>query len=259
MTRAILSVSVDAMRYPGKASAADLIRGVRIDVPAGSFVSILGRSGSGKTTLLRVIAGLERRFAGTVRLAGIDVKGPTRDIQIVFQDNRLLPWKTAKGNIEFALPRTVVQDTVVDDWIAKVGLTKERDSWPKALSGGQEGRVAFARVFIDPPRVLLLDEPFRNLDVIARLELQGVLTSYLGSSATTVIMVSHNIEDALALSDEIYVVTSCPLTVAERVKVPISRPRERNSELLRAMEAELEAALKRQMVLGLGEEILCQI
>jgi sulfonate transport system ATP-binding protein len=247
MTKPDLAVDVKSMRYPSSLEPADnLINNIVFLVPFGGFVSMLGPSGAGKTTLLRIIAGLECKFEGTITLGGSRIVSPTRRIQIVFQENRLLPWKSAAENIAFAMrdPNSQENQDKIEMWIKKVDLEKERTFWPKSLSGGEQGRVAFARTFVDPPQVLLLDEPFRNLDFVTRFRLQDVLRETLETAPMTVVMVSHNIEDAILLSDTVCVLSRSPMEIKSQFSVNLEKPRDRNSPEFRQLTAQIEDALR---------------
>ncbi len=219
-----VEVDIKSMRYPS--GVRNLIQDLRFTVPSGTVTSVVGPSGAGKTTLLRVIAGLERRFEGTIRINGVDVKRPCRNVQIVFQDNRLLPWKSVGDNLRFVTRGSSEEnDCAVRDALSKVGLLQKRESWPKELSGGEESRVAFARVFLDPPGLLLLDEPFRDVDLITRHRLQTDLLEHLARSGMTVILVSHSVEDVALLSDTIYAVSGEAMRITGQFEVALPKPR----------------------------------
>jgi ABC-type nitrate/sulfonate/bicarbonate transport system ATPase subunit len=236
-----LTVRVSSMRYPDSTDETNLIEDLFFEVPADGIVSLLGRSGAGKTTLLRMIAGLERRFQGAVSLNGGQISRPSRDIQIVFQDYRLLPWKTVYENIEFATNKADSENnkTQINRWIEIVGLQHRKNAWPKNLSGGEEGRVAFARAFVDQPRLLLLDEPFRGLDLATKFDLQDQLIKALRTQRTTVVMVSHSVEDAVFMSDAIHVLTTSPMTIEHTFEIDLPRPRKRGSHKLSEIAAEV--------------------
>lgn len=225
----LLKVNISSMRYPGANSEANLIQDLSFTVAPESVVSFVGKSGAGKTTLLRMIAGLERRFQGEVILGNTVITKPSRDIQIVFQDYRLLPWKTVYQNIEFALNRNgeEVERDKIDRWLQIIGMKDRRNAWPKTLSGGEEGRVALARTFVSPPKVLLLDEPFRNLDFVAKFELQNELLRDLQTHKTVVVLISHNIDDAVFLSDTVHLLSKAPMKIQASFSVDVPRPRMR--------------------------------
>lgn len=236
-----LSVKISAMKYPDSKDRENLIEDLRLEVPPDRIVSLLGRSGAGKTTLLRMIAGLERRFSGEVKLNGETIRKPGRRVQIVFQDYRLLPWKTVYGNIEFATKTgNGSQNKVeIERWIELVGLKHRRDAWVKNLSGGEEGRVAFARAFVDQPQILLLDEPFRGLDLGTKFDLQEQLLNALRAQPTTVVMVSHSVEDAVFLSDAVHVLSGSPMQIVKTFQIEADRPRIRGDQKLSLITAEI--------------------
>lgn len=240
-----LCVKVERMRYPNGSLKGNLIEGISLHVPAGAFVAFLGPSGVGKTTFLRIIAGLETRYSGMVSLGSNRVCRPSREIQLVFQDYRLMPWKTVRQNIEFAAAAgsTGLDGARLATWLQLTGLADKGDAFPKTLSGGEAGRVAFARALLDPPKVLLLDEPFRNLDFVAKFALQDEFVSEVQASRPTVIFVSHSLEDALFLSDTIYVLSGPPMRIDRAYSVDVPRPRRRSDpklmELLSLLTEEL--------------------
>jgi sulfonate transport system ATP-binding protein len=229
-----ISINIETMRYPDMEPFTNLIQRLCIEVKPNAFVSLLGRTGAGKTTLLRMVAGLERRFAGSIQVSGNSVVRPTRDIQLVFQDYRLFPWKTVYDNIAFATSsrKDPAERARVEKWLDIVGLRGRQNAWPKTLSGGETWRVAFARAFIDQPKVLLLDEPFRGLDLVTKFGLQEELRSVLEEQRTTVVMVSHSIDDAVFLSDSVYVLSEAPMRVETIFHVDSPRPRQRGDARL---------------------------
>lgn len=242
MSGAELSVRVSSMRFPGSATA--LVEDFALDVPANAIVSLVGPSGIGKTTLLRIVAGLERRFDGTVKLGERAVTGATRDIQLVFQDYRLLPWKTVYENVRFAARTNGASaDARAHDWLEFVGLQTKRDAWPKTLSGGEAGRAAFARAFVDQPSVLLLDEPFSSVDLVTRQSLQDALLRAWDRQRTTVVLVSHNVEDAVFLSDVVHVLDDVPLRIVHSHRIDVPRPRAREDERLTGASQDIRRVL----------------
>lgn len=244
-----LDINIRSMRYPKTNENINLIENLRFKISSGAFVSFLGPSGAGKTTLLRIISGLENRYNGEIILENKRVEKPSRDIQIVFQNNRLLPWKTVYQNIQFAFNDQDVssQQELIDKWLKKVGLTNKMDSWPKELSGGEESRVAFARTFVVPPKVLLLDEPFRNVDMVVRNQLQYELLRTLQENPMTVILVSHSIEDAVILSDEVHVFTASPLSIFKTFSIPIEHPRKADDQELVQITANITSEILNSM------------
>lgn len=236
-----LSVRVSSMRYPESHDPGNLIEDLLFEVPTDGIISLLGRSGAGKTTLLRMIAGLEHRFEGEISVNGGPINKPGRDVQIVFQDYRLLPWKTVYENIEFAMKKEEISQNrdQIERWIQIVGLQHRRDAWPKNLSGGEEGRVAFARAFVDQPKLLLLDEPFRGLDLATKFDLQDQLIKALQAQKTTVVMVSHSVEDAVFMSDSIHILSTSPMKVENTFEVDMPRPRKRGDQRISEIAAEI--------------------
>ena len=205
------------------------MRDFAFEIFPGQVVSIVGASGAGKTTLLRIIAGLETRFSGKLLFDGVARKTAGPDVQIVFQEHRLLPWLRVFGNVAFALNGGSDYDgrDQVRKALVEVGMTDKMRRWPWQLSGGEEQRVALARVLVRPPRLLLLDEPLRNLDMISAGALLRVIERIASAHSISVVLVSHNIEDAVALSDAIHVVADRPMQIHETISIPIARPRDR--------------------------------
>lgn len=219
---------------------------LRIPIEKEDVISLVGPSGVGKTTLLRIVAGLETRFEGEVFLGGKRVEGPSRRIQVVFQDNCLLPWLNVEGNIAFAIKdgNNMMRAQKTMDWIKKVGLNEKVKAFPKTLSGGEASRVAFARAFIDPPEVLLLDEPFRALDSITKEGLQDLLIQFADAPNTTIVLVSHSIDDAVFLSDRVIALAGSPLRIHREFRVDVPRPRKRDEKRIFELAQEIKVALR---------------
>ena len=229
-----IDIVINSMRYPESENDKNLIEKFSLKIDEGDFISILGPSGSGKTTLLRIIANLEKRYSGSIKLNNKIIKNPSKSVQVVFQNNLLIPWKTVLGNILFPLNNNNTKKEVYK-WLNHVGLTGKENRWPKTLSGGEESRVAFARVFVEKPEILLLDEPFRNVDLEIRYQLQKVLQNFLIENKITTILVSHSIEDAVMLSDKIYLFKESPLNNAIVYEVPFSKPRDLSNPKIQKM------------------------
>jgi ABC-type nitrate/sulfonate/bicarbonate transport system ATPase subunit len=204
---------------------------VSLDVRSGEFVSILGASGCGKSTLLRLIAGLDTEYSGSITYEGELVRGPDLARCIIFQEHRLFPWLNVEQNIQFAFSATKVprqeQEERVAEQIRRVGLTGFEKAWPHQISGGMAQRAAIARALINRPKLLLLDEPLGALDALTRLRLQQELQRLWMDVGITMVMVTHDIEEAVFLSDRIVVLDSRPGRIRRIVDVPIAHPRER--------------------------------
>ncbi len=204
---------------------------IELDVAAGEFVCIVGASGCGKSTLLRLIAGLDTAFSGTITYEGQAVTGPDLSRGIIFQEHRLFPWLTVEQNIRLAFSATSVprqeQKERVQEQIHRVGLAGFETAWPHQISGGMAQRAAIARALINRPKLLLLDEPLGALDALTRLRLQQELQRLWLEVGITMIMVTHDIEEAVFLSDRIVVLNSRPGRIRRIVPVPIAHPRER--------------------------------
>ncbi len=209
----------------------DALSEVSLDVREGEFVAIVGASGCGKSTFLRIIAGLEAADRGSVHLGEAPVTRPGRERGLVFQDPRLLPWLTVEENVAFALggdPRRA-SDAIVKEHVALVGLAAFARAYPHQLSGGMAQRAAIARALVNRPRVLLLDEPFAALDALTRVQLQHELLRIRDVEHTTMLLVTHDIDEALFLGDRVAVMSRGPGRFQRILDVDLPRPRSRSS------------------------------
>jgi sulfonate transport system ATP-binding protein len=205
------------------------VEGINLSVAPGEIVGIVGGSGCGKSTLLRLLCGLEAPTEGTVALDGQRVTGPREEIGLIFQEPRLMPWLTVRENAQFGLlgrPRRE-RETLAAQALARVGLTRFAGAWPRELSGGQAQRAAIARALVTQPRVLLLDEPFSALDAFTRADLQEHLLQIWAYDRPTLVLVTHDIEEALALSDRVVVMMGHPGRIHGTYTVDLPRPRSR--------------------------------
>jgi ABC-type nitrate/sulfonate/bicarbonate transport system ATPase subunit len=204
---------------------------MKLDVEAGEFVSFVGPSGCGKSTLLRLIVGLDTTTGGSVELDGQTVSGTHHERGMVFQDPTLFPWLTVYDNVATGLKARGIykehRDTV-NQYIRLVRLEGFERSYPHHLSGGMAQRVSLARSLANHPKVLLLDEPFGALDAFTRMQLQDELIRIWQKRGTTMMLVTHDIDEAIYLSDRIVVMSRRPSKVEEIIRVDISRPRARN-------------------------------
>jgi sulfonate transport system ATP-binding protein len=193
-------------------------------------VGIIGPSGCGKSTLLRLLAGLDTPTEGAIKLDERDIAGPREDIGIVFQEPRLMPWLTVAANVGFGLwhlPRDA-RDQAVAAVLEQVGLADFANALPKQLSGGMAQRVGIARALVLKPRLLLLDEPFGALDPLIRMKMQDHLLELVGKNIPTIVLITHDIEEALVLSDRIIVLQGPPASVRRDVEITLPRPRRRS-------------------------------
>lgn len=214
------------------ANGTEALRGVDLKVSDGEILAVLGGSGCGKSTLLRLIAGLDAPSAGRITIDGEAVRGPHPAIGIVFQEPRLLPWLTVAGNIGFgidALPKAD-QRLRVDQALTLIGLEGYGDRFPKELSGGQAQRVAIARALVAKPKVLLLDEPFSALDPFTRSSLHGQLITLWKAYRPTLVLVTHDAEEAITLADRVAIMAPKPGRLHEEVLLVAARPRETGSD-----------------------------
>ncbi len=216
-----------------------VLSGLDLDIARHSFVSIVGRSGEGKSTLLRMLAGLETPDAGGVNLNGKPVRGLSPDVTMMFQDARLLPWQTVLGNAGIARGQGWRREALAA--LAAVGLEDRANEWPAVLSGGQKQRVALARALVRHPGLLLLDEPFGALDALTRADMQRLVERLWRQTGFTAVLVTHDVAEAVALSDRVLVLRGGRIALDLPVDLP--RPRPRASADAAALEATILNAL----------------
>ncbi|HEV2250717.1 MAG TPA: ABC transporter ATP-binding protein [Candidatus Limnocylindria bacterium] len=212
-------------RYEG----VTVLGGVTLDVDASEIVAVVGPSGCGKSTLLRLVSGLDTRFDGRIAVGERDVRGPDRAVGVVFQEPRLLPWLSVADNVGFGLPHrgSYRSRELVHETLEVVGLTSFARALPKELSGGMAQRVALARALVTEPQVLLLDEPFSSLDAFTRLRLQDHLLAAWSRYRPTLVLVTHDLDEAVYLADRVVLLTDRPARVADVLRVAAIRPRDR--------------------------------
>jgi ABC-type nitrate/sulfonate/bicarbonate transport system ATPase subunit len=229
--------------YPGKTEPVEALRGIDFTCDAGDFVCLLGRSGCGKSTLLQMMAGLEEPTAGQIAVAGKELNGPSPDAAIVFQDHGLFPWMTVQKNVEFNMKArgtpAAERRRIAARFIAMTSLTGFEERYPHELSGGMRQRVGIARALTTDPKALLMDEPFGALDAQTRGNLQDELLSIWEKQRTTVLFVTHSIDEALLLADRILVFSPRPGRIAADIKVDLPRPRAPQSQEFSALAREL--------------------
>jgi NitT/TauT family transport system ATP-binding protein len=223
------------------------IEDVSLRVPAGEFTVLIGPSGCGKSTLLSLAAGLEAPSEGFVTAHGREVTGASRDTALIFQQHNLFPWMTTEANVAYGLrSRGMARREALErarELLARVGLSDVAAKPPTALSGGMRQRVALVRAFATEPKLLLMDEPFGALDHQTRKIMQAYLLSTWRDSGATVVMVTHDLDEALMLADRLVLFTGTPGRIAETLDIATPRPRSRDDPCLRKLGARLERHL----------------
>jgi NitT/TauT family transport system ATP-binding protein len=225
-----------------------------LDVNAGEFVCLLGASGCGKSTLLSLIAGLESPTTGTILANGTPIAGPSPDRVLLFQDAALFPWLNVEANVAFGLQQSNTpreeQRRIVKDWIERVHLHGFERSFVHQLSGGMRQRAALARSLAINPSLLLMDEPFGALDALTRDRLHGELASLWAATKKTIVFVTHNVREAVALGDRVLVFSPRPGRIIGDFRITLPRPRsledvaviQQTAEIMRVLRAVLDAA-----------------
>jgi sulfonate transport system ATP-binding protein len=226
----VAAKNFDSSQSPG--GSLRVLQDVALRLPAGEFVSIVGASGCGKSTLLRLVLGLDTDYDGRITLGDDAIAGPGLDRGIVFQDHRLFPWLTVERNIAVGLRNAdgsaARKRDLVAEHVALVGLEGFEKSFPHQISGGMAQRVAIARGLVNRPRVLLLDEPFGALDALTRARLQAELQRIWQKERITMLLVTHDVEEAVFLGDRVVVMQPHPGRIRRIVPVDLPRPRNRS-------------------------------
>jgi NitT/TauT family transport system ATP-binding protein/sulfonate transport system ATP-binding protein len=220
-----------------------VLQDINLDIQPGHFVCIVGPSGCGKSTLLRLIVGLDSEYSGEILLDGERITSTSLDRGIVFQDHRLFPWMRLEDNIALALLNhdypEAEKNRRVSEHIRLVNLTGFEKAYPHQLSGGMAQRAAIARALVNEPKILLLDEPLGALDALTRVYLQKELQRIWLERRVTMIMVTHDVDEAVYLGDEIIVMDAHPGRIKHSVKIPLPHPRDRTSRLLQEIREEI--------------------
>lgn len=231
----LISVESVSKEYAarGASGAVLALDRVSLDVGAGEIVCIIGPSGCGKTTLLNILAGFEQPTAGVARFDGAVIDGPHPDRGVVFQEAALFPWLTAHQNIQFGLKekgmRRRERTSIADEYLTMVGLDGAGERLPAALSGGMRQRVALARALANGAKLLLLDEPFAALDAQTRSQMHAELTRIWSTTGTTMVLITHSIDEAVLLADRVVAMAPRPGRIMETITISEPRPRDDTS------------------------------
>lgn len=229
--------------YQHKSGPVLALDGIDLSIAEGEFISIVGGSGCGKSTLLRIVAGFENEYSGSVSLGGVPIRRPGLDRGMVFQEHRLLPWLTVEENVSLGLngmPSNEVQ-TRIHEHLALVGLSGFEKAYPGQLSGGMSQRVAIARALANQPKILLLDEPFGALDALTKIQMQHEALRIWQAQRMTMILVTHDIDEAIFLGDRVVVMSARPGRIKSTVQVNLPRPRDRSSAAFIALRRRIYA------------------
>ncbi|NEQ31323.1 MAG: ABC transporter ATP-binding protein [Leptolyngbya sp. SIO4C5] len=230
-----LEISHLYKQFPTQSGPLVALKDINLQVETGELVCVVGASGSGKSTLLRLVAGLDQPTAGTIAVDSQPVTGPGADRGMVFQRYTLYPWMTVQKNVEFGLKLQGIKSPkrreTASYYLDVVGLTQFAQALPKELSGGMKQRVAIARVLASQPKILLLDEPFGALDVQTKERMQQFLLELWERTGISILMITHDVEEAVFLAQRIYVLTAHPGTVQRELKIDL--PRDRNYHVRR--------------------------
>lgn len=244
-----MSISLDSrLRSPASSvclagvsksfDAVGVLTDVDLTVASGEIVALLGPSGCGKSTLLRLVAGLEQPTTGRVLVDDVPVTGIDAHCSVVFQEPRLLPWRTIASNVRLGARGGQGADEI-DEWLGLVGLDGFGSHLPKEVSGGMAQRTALARALIGHPGVLLLDEPFAALDALTRMQMQDLLVDVTAQLGTTVLLVTHDVDEALYLADRVIVLGQRGEGIVETLTVDVGHPRSRSDTRLAPLRAAL--------------------
>ena len=230
-----LDISKVGIAFNRGGRTTEVLRDVSLGIAKGEYISIIGHSGCGKSTLLNIVAGLLKATTGGILLDGKEVNAPGPDRAVVFQNHSLLPWLTVRENVALAVDK-VFRGTKskaerrewIDDNLALVNMTHAADKRPSEISGGMKQRVGIARALAMEPKVLLLDEPFGALDALTRAHLQDQVMEIHARLGNTMLMITHDVDEAVLLSDRIVMMTNGPsATIGEVLDIPLERPRRR--------------------------------
>lgn len=232
-----MSISITIDQYSKSFGDNSVLRDLNLDIPAGQFVALVGKSGCGKSTLLRSVAGLEEATGGRVLLDDQHITKPHEQLRIMFQDDRLLPWRSVLQNVAIT---ATDHDRAVES-LQAVGLADKVDQWPASLSGGQRQRVALARALASSPEVILFDEPLGALDALTRLEMQRLIEGLWQQRGFTSLLVTHDVGEAVSFADRVIVLADGGIALDLEIDLP--RPRLRDRAFLAHENTLLDAIL----------------
>lgn len=210
----------------------EVLSDINVSIRQGEFISIVGASGCGKSTLLRMIAGLDKPTQGEISIGDEVIEKPSIKVGMIFQESRLFPWLSVEKNVEFGIHESLTskeKQEIAHKYIDLVGLKSFEKALPKQLSAGMQQRVSIARALINNPSVLLLDEPFGALDALTRINMQNEVLKIWEQQKTTMILITHDIDEAIFLSDRIFIMGKNPGEIKKTINVDIARPRGRNT------------------------------
>ncbi|MDB4989081.1 MAG: sulfonate transporter ATP-binding protein, partial [Myxococcaceae bacterium] len=234
-------------QYPVEGGALKVLEGLNLAVRPGEFLSIVGASGCGKSTLLRLLTGLDTDYEGEIRVRGEVVRGTSLDRGIVFQEHRLFPWLTVRQNVGLGLLNSAWSEDqrsmAVREHIELVGLEGFEEVYPHQLSGGMAQRAAIARGLVNQPSILLLDEPFGALDALTRSKLQGELQRIWQAEGITMILVTHDVEEAVYLGDRVVIMQPRPGRIRRVIDIDVAHPRDRADPALKGYYDEVRAEI----------------
>jgi NitT/TauT family transport system ATP-binding protein len=256
MVPPLIELTGATKRFPsGSGSVHTAVRDLTMTVQPGEFVAVVGPTGCGKSTTLSLVSGLQPPSAGRVRVNGEDVKSIPDGVGYMFQTDAVMPWRSVLDNVASGprfrgVPKAEARAQAVD-WIARVGLAGFEKYYPHQLSGGMRKRVALAQTLVTKPKIMLMDEPFSALDVQTRALMQDELLRLWSGSGAAVIFVTHDLDEAIALSDKVVVLTSSPATVKDVFEIPLERPRKvedlRLTEEFRKLYADIWESLRSEV------------
>jgi sulfonate transport system ATP-binding protein len=246
-TPGIIDIINVSKQYKVESEVLDVLGGLSLSIEPGEFVSIVGVSGCGKSTLLRLLIGLDQDYQGEIRVGGQAVEGTSLERGIVFQEHRLFPWLSVRDNVGLALQNSSWSESekkrAIQEHIELVGLAGFEGAYPHQLSGGMAQRAAIARALVNRPSILLLDEPFGALDAMTRANLQQELQRIWQTEKISMLLVTHDVDEAVYLGDRVVVLQARPGRIERTVSVDVPHPRKRSDPRLEELVQEVRALI----------------